>query len=440
MKNISQNRKVYVTIFLMIIVFSLIVIANLRSQEYDGIRINLSGRQRMLSQKMTKEILQYTIGITDKEQIMSTVKVFDDTLTALQFGGNAPLDLLMSESLSIPPMEDRLTWNQLEKTRKLWMQLKEKIEYYLEIKDDFSLNYIIENNTPVLNEMDSAVIMMQYNAEKKVKSLYLILLLAVLVSFFLLIFSLTIEKLKKQVKKIEEINRLKSIFIASLNHELRTPLNSIIGFTGLILQGISGKIDEDAKKDLEIVYKSSKHLLKLINDVMDISKIEAGKFEIHYEDVKIDLLVGEVITTVSREAEEKKLNIVTEVPEGLIVLSDSRRLFQCLLNLMSNAVRFTEQGDIFLNIEQLKDLLRISVTDTGIGIKKEDLSKLFKSFSRLETPMKEATSGAGLGLYLTQKIVDIVFHGIIKVESEYGRGSTFILEIPLISDMEEGVV
>ncbi len=146
-------------------------------------------------------------------------------------------------------------------------------------------------------------------------------------------------KLAKQSKelseaniKLQDLDRMKSMFIASMSHELRTPLNSIIGFTGLLLQGISGKIDEEARKDLDIVYNSSQHLLSLINDVIDISKIEAGKLDIHFEDVKLDDVIEEIITTVSKDAEKKKLKIKTDLPKGLYIVSDRRRLFQCILN------------------------------------------------------------------------------------------------------------
>ena len=252
-------------------------------------------------------------------------------------------------------------------------------------------------------------------------------------------------KLAKQSKelseaniKLQDLDRMKSMFIASMSHELRTPLNSIIGFTGLLLQGISGKIDEEARKDLDIVYNSSQHLLSLINDVIDISKIEAGKLDIHFEDVKLDDVIEEIITTVSKDAEKKKLKIKTDLPEGLAIVSDRRRLFQCILNLMSNAVKYSEKGTIELKAVKKADLLKIAVSDTGIGMKKEDIPKLFNSFIRLDSPMKEVIPGTGLGLYLTKKIMTSVFQGRISVVSEYGKGSTFTLDIPLKQRLEHG--
>jgi len=231
--------------------------------------------------------------------------------------------------------------------------------------------------------------------------------------------------------KLKELDHLKSMFIASMSHELRTPLNSIIGFTGLILQGISGKIDNDAKEDLEIVYNSSKHLLSLINDVIDISKIEADKFEIYFEEFSLNEVLNDVITIVSKDAQKKDLEIRTQIPASLKVKSDRKRLFQCVLNLMSNAVKYSEKGYVELKVEKTDNSLRIAVKDTGIGIREEDISKLFKSFIRLESHIKELTLGTGLGLYLTKKIMTGVFHGDIKVESKYGEGSIFTLEIPL---------
>jgi signal transduction histidine kinase len=196
--------------------------------------------------------------------------------------------------------------------------------------------------------------------------------------------------------KLKELDHLKSMFIASMSHELRTPLNSIIGFTGLILQGISGKIDDDAKEDLEIVYNSSKHLLSLINDVIDISKIEADKFEIYFEEFSLNEVLNDVITIVAKDAQKKDLEIRTQIPDSLRVKSDRKRLFQCVLNLMSNAVKYSEKGYVELKVEKTDNSLRIAVKDTGIGIREEDISKLFKSFIRLESHIKELTLGTGL--------------------------------------------
>ena len=239
------------------------------------------------------------------------------------------------------------------------------------------------------------------------------------------------DKLAEANIKLQELDRMKSMFIASMSHELRTPLNSIIGFTGLILQGISGKVDDEAKKDLQIVFNSSKHLLSLINDVIDISKIEAERLEVYLEEIELDDVLKEAVTTVSRDAEDKKLSIKTDVPRDLRIVSDKKRLLQCVLNLMSNAVKYTVKGSIELKAVKKAAVLEISVQDTGIGIKKEDLPKLFNSFSRINSPLTETILGTGLGLYLTKKIVNSVFNGEIKVESIYSRGSTFTMIIPL---------
>lgn len=243
------------------------------------------------------------------------------------------------------------------------------------------------------------------------------------------------EELSEANIRLKELDRLKSMFIASMSHELRTPLNSIIGFTGLILQGVSGKINEEAREDLQIVYGASKHLLSLINDVIDISKIESEQIEVYFEELKLDEVLKDVVTIVSKDAEEKKLEIKIDSLEGLSIVSDRKRLFQCVLNLMSNAVKFTQKGSIELKAMKKAGILEISVTDTGIGMRKKDLPKLFTSFTRLDSSLKEKTSGTGLGLYLTKKIMKSVFNGGIKVESRYGKGSAFTLIIPLNKEM-----
>jgi len=231
--------------------------------------------------------------------------------------------------------------------------------------------------------------------------------------------------------RLQELDRLKSMFIASMSHELRTPLNSIIGFTGLILQGLSGEVSKEANEELGIVYDSAQHLLSLINDVIDISKIEADQLEAYFEEVDLDEVLRGAVAAVSREVEAKKLEIKTDFPEGLSIISDRKRLLQCVLNLLNNAVKFTEHGTIELTAAKEAEILKISVSDTGIGIKEEDIPKLFTPFIRLDSPLKERPLGTGLGLYLTKRIMANVFNGDIMVESQYGRGSTFTLIIPV---------
>lgn len=184
-------------------------------------------------------------------------------------------------------------------------------------------------------------------------------------------------------------------------------------------------------EELGIVYDSAQHLLSLINDVIDISKIEADQLEAYFEEINLDEVLRAAVTAVSRDAEEKKLEIKTDFPESLSITSDRKRLLQCVLNLLTNAVKFTEEGEIELRAIKKDNILRISVCDTGIGIKEEDIPKLFMPFTRLDSPLKERTLGTGLGLYLTKKIMKGVFNGNIMVESQYGRGSTFTLIIPL---------
>ena len=230
--------------------------------------------------------------------------------------------------------------------------------------------------------------------------------------------------------RLQELDRLKSMFIASMSHELRTPLNSIIGFTGLMLQGLSGEMSDEANEELGIVYNSAKQLLSLINDVIDISRIEADQLETYFEEVNLDQVLRAAVIAVSRAAEAKSLEIKTDFPKNLIIITDKKRLLQCVLNILNNAVKFTEDGVIEITAVKEANILKISVRDMGIGIKKEDIPKLFTPFIRLDSPLKGMTLGTGLGLYLTKKIMTDVFNGDIMVKSQYGMGSTFILIFP----------
>jgi PAS domain S-box-containing protein len=254
--------------------------------------------------------------------------------------------------------------------------------------------------------------------------------------------------------KLKELDQLKSMFIASMSHELRTPLNSIIGFTGIILQGLTGDITAEQRKQLSIVKESARHLLALINDIIDLSKIEAGKVEVELKEWDLSALIEEVKDSLLVSAGQKGLQISVEIPESLMVKSDQRRVKQVLVNLLGNAVKFTEQGTVHLSVNKVRssgfgvqsekdsiselktqhselhrDFVEISVDDTGLGIREEDLDRLFKPFSQITREDQLRQVGTGLGLYLSQKIAELL-GGEIRVMSEVGEGSTFVFRIP----------
>jgi len=245
----------------------------------------------------------------------------------------------------------------------------------------------------------------------------------------------TIEERTKELKNAlisaEAANKNKSEFLANMSHELRTPLNSIIGFTGLILMGIAGDLNDEQKKQLKMVKNSAHHLLNLINDILDISKIEAGKTDIFPEEFYIDDVIQEVIDTVTPLVNDKGIELLEEIPEKTLILSDKKNVKQILMNLVSNAVKFTEQGSVKIESRVLKnEHLEVCVIDTGIGIKKEDMGKLFGFFRQVDMSSTKKHEGTGLGLYLSKKLVTLL-GGEITVKSEYGKGSEFTVILPL---------
>jgi PAS domain S-box-containing protein len=229
----------------------------------------------------------------------------------------------------------------------------------------------------------------------------------------------------------ESADRIKSMFVASMSHELRTPLNSIIGFLGVVLQGMSGELNVKQKDQLGRAYHSAKHLLSLISDVIDISKIEAGFLQVHEEKVHLNQLLDEVFHAVAHLAEEKRLLLTMDCVDKLQLETDRKRLYQVVLNVVSNALKYTERGSVIVTTVINKNWLIVAVEDTGIGIAKVDLDNLFKPFERIESKLKVKTLGTGLGLYLTRKILSQLLGGTIEVKSTLGEGSTFTIKVPL---------
>jgi len=238
------------------------------------------------------------------------------------------------------------------------------------------------------------------------------------------------EELAQANIKLQELDRLKSMFIASMSHELRTPLNSIIGFTGVILQGIPGEINPEQRKQLTMVKNSANHLLALINDVIDLSKIESGKIELLIKEFDLSAAIREAEESLKVAASEKGLRLSVHMPDSLIVEGDERRTKQVIMNMVSNAVKYTGSGEIDIKAEKREGRTEISVRDTGIGIRQENMDKLFKAFSRIREDGMPIHEGTGLGLYLSKKIVDLL-GGEMKAQSETGKGSLFTFSLPL---------
>jgi signal transduction histidine kinase len=238
------------------------------------------------------------------------------------------------------------------------------------------------------------------------------------------------------LKNIElaEASRMKSAFIANMSHELRTPLNAIIGFTGALLMKLPGPLTDEQDRQLNTIRTSARHLLSLINDILDVAKIEAGKVTLSLEPVHCQQLMGEVGDTLRPLAGQKGLQVFIEMPEQPIVLqTDRRALAQIMINLANNAIKFTEKGMIKLALTERTDeehalITEFSVTDSGSGIKQEDQAKLFQAFSQLDNTSTRHAEGAGLGLYLSQNLANLL-GGSLFFSSDFGKGSTFTLAL-----------
>jgi len=241
------------------------------------------------------------------------------------------------------------------------------------------------------------------------------------------------QTLKEKNIELERASFAKDRFLASMSHELRTPLNAIIGFTGTLLMKLAGPLATEQERQLKIIQNSGKHLLSLINDILDLAKIESGKVEISLELISCRDVMEDIATTLRPLAEEKELDFQVTLPSpNLMVCSDSRALRQILLNLMNNAVKFTEKGAVRLGVTQSQangaNQTCFDVSDSGIGIKQEEKERLYQAFARLGSGVALRREGTGLGLHLSQKLAEIL-GGRITCQSEYGKGSTFTLTL-----------
>ncbi len=232
-------------------------------------------------------------------------------------------------------------------------------------------------------------------------------------------------------QQLAQASKAKSEFLANMSHELRTPMNAILGFTEMLIDGLYGEVPAELKEPLTDIQLNGRHLLRLINDVLDLSKIEAGRMQLALGEYSVREIVDIVQVSLRSLAAEKGLDLVVSVPDDIpVAYGDNGRLTQCLMNLAGNAIKFTGQGRVEIGVEQVGSDLVFRVTDTGIGIPKEELDNVFTEFRQVDAAVTREYGGTGLGLSITKRFVEM-HGGRIWAESEVGKGCSFFFAVPL---------
>ncbi len=239
------------------------------------------------------------------------------------------------------------------------------------------------------------------------------------------------DEIQDKSRQLAEASQHKSQFLANMSHELRTPLNAILGYTELIMDGVYGDTPEKMRATLERVQRNGRHLLGLINDVLDLSKIEAGQLTLAIGDYSLKQVVHDVYGAVESLAANKHIGFKVEMPKELPPgRGDERRLTQVLLNLVGNAIKFTDQGEVVIAASAANGAFKVAVRDTGPGISQADQGKIFEEFQQADNSITKAKGGTGLGLAIARRIMEM-HGGRLWVDSEIGRGSTFTFTLPV---------
>ncbi|MBK8782663.1 MAG: PAS domain S-box protein [Anaerolineales bacterium] len=247
-------------------------------------------------------------------------------------------------------------------------------------------------------------------------------------------------RVEERTVELVQANRAKDEFLANMSHELRTPLNGILGFSETLLEGVRGPLNERQGQALEIIQSSGQHLLGLINDILDVAKIESGKFELQLETLVVNDICNSSLNFIKQMAVKKSISVeYSSRPASSTLIADPKRLKQILVNLLNNAVKFTpEKGRVKLDVlaDAETGLMRFSVTDTGIGIAPEDQRKLFQPFVQVDSSLSRQYEGTGLGLMLVKKLVEM-HNGSVEMKSEPGNGSCFTFTLPWSEEVQE---
>jgi signal transduction histidine kinase len=250
------------------------------------------------------------------------------------------------------------------------------------------------------------------------------------------------EELQRRAEELQELDRLKSGFLANMSHELRTPLNSILGFSDVILLELDGPLTPEMNNDLQLIQKNGQHLLHLINDVLDMAKIESGRMNLHPENFKVHDVLDEVRSITSTLASEKNISLFIEEDsdQEVEILADNTRIRQVMINLVNNAIKFTEKGRVTIRAQMQEETVLITVKDTGVGIPEEKLEDIFQEFTQVDTSTTRKVGGTGLGLPISRRLIEM-HGGRLWAESTgvEGEGSSFFVELPLEARVTEVV-
>ena len=244
------------------------------------------------------------------------------------------------------------------------------------------------------------------------------------------------EHLVDSYEKLKEVDRLKDEFRANMSHELRTPLNAIIGFSGMLMQDPSGRLPDDIREDLRIIYENGQNLLAMINQVLDLSKFEAGKMQVELRELDPIPVLDDVRALAAGLMKDRRLKLVYERPAFRArVMGDADRLRQVFTNLVGNAIKFTEEGEVAIEPVLEGGLFKVRIRDTGMGMTEEEIGRLFQPFQQVDGSVTRRFGGTGLGLAISRRIMEVM-GGEIKVESGKGRGSTFTVVMPALPSSE----
>ncbi|MBU0547003.1 HAMP domain-containing histidine kinase, partial [Patescibacteria group bacterium] len=242
------------------------------------------------------------------------------------------------------------------------------------------------------------------------------------------------EKLEKTYQELKKLNKAKSEFLSIASHQLRTPLSAIKGYISMLLEGSYGPLPEKAQKSISSVYQSNERLIKLVNDILNVSRIEAGGIEIDFQKIDLEEIIKSVINELSHGAQRKNIDLKFEKPSKPLprIIADSDKMRHIILNIIDNAIRYTDKGEVITQIQPKNhNRIIIKIKDTGLGMTQKEIAKLFKSFSRGSAGNRSYTEGSGLGLYIAKRFVEM-HHGKINAESKgLGKGSTITIEIPV---------
>lgn len=422
-----------------VILMTIYLFTTIEKQKYDALQINMAGRQRLLTQKILKETMFLDHNATSKDQIFSSIAMFESSQSCLLNGGHIAINLQMTDYATLPILDDKIAIKQLKKVKNLWLDEKKVLIAYInsETKDNADLFNIISKNIVLLHNMDIAVELLQKHSESKtnyIKVFFIIvssIIILLLILIFLLIRKYITKPLEEDKDRAEKANQSKDKLFATVSHDMRNITSLQLSYSELLTNNLDTMDNDSLRNFIKEMYNVSKSSSELLENLLYWSRSQMNKIELQPENAILFDIVYSTLSILEHNASNKEIKLINKIPNDILIYADIDIIKLVIRNLTSNSIKFSPSNSIIIAEAYIDNgIVYCSISDDGVGISKENIEKILDTENYYSTAGTNAEKGTGFGLNMCINFIKL-HKGGFSIESNEGIGSKFTFSIPV---------